>query len=446
MAFARMIGYESPQEAVNNITDIASQIYADPDDRRKVLGLLTEKGYLNNFECRMRRRDGTIFWALINARLACLQEGTPCIEGFIADITHRKQAEKALKESEERLFIASLITTDAIWDWNITEGKIEWFGDIDAMLGYNTGEFPRTVEAWEKVIHPDDRDRVMTALEQHLHTQAPYDEEYRVVQKNGGLRYWTDRGIALRDEEDNAFRMIGACTDITGRKQTEETLKASEEKYHALLDHAVDGIIISDFDGTFLEVNRKVEELLGFTREELLGMKFTDIHPKEELEKVRGAFQAMAEGRSYSCNDTRVLRKDGVSVPVDIRGAAVEYAGKKIMQGIFRDITERKRVEDELHKVYDELELRVQERTVELSEAYKSLQREMDERKRAEELASPVPENGGHRYPRRGHRPRLQQYPCRYYGFYRNGEGRYGPGQPRISPAGTRAQRGASGA
>ena len=153
----------------------------------------------------------------------------------------------------------------------------------------------------------------------------------------------------------------------------------------SLLDNAVDGMIIADFDGTFLEVNRKVEELLGFARDELLGMKFTDIHPKEELEKVMCAFQAMTEGKAYSCSDTRVLRKDGTSVPVDITGAAIEYAGKRIMQGIFRDITERKRAEDELHKVYDELELRVQERTIELSEAYKSLQREMDERKRAEE-------------------------------------------------------------
>lgn len=385
MALARMIGYESPQEAANNITSITDQIYANPDDRRKFLSVLTEKGCLDDFECQMRRRDGTIFWALINARLACLNEGTPCVQGFMTDITKRKQAEKAIKESEERLFIVSLTTTDAIWDWNITEDKLEWFRDIDAMLCYTTGEFPRTVEAWGTIIHPDDRRRVITALEQHLHAQAPFFEEYRVVQKNGDIRYWTDRGIALRDEEGNAYRMIGACTDITGRKRAEEALKASEEKYHALLDHAVDGIIISDFDGTFLEVNRKAEELLGFTREELLGMKFTDIHPKEEQEKVMSAFQAMAEGRSYSCSDTRVLRKDGVSVPVDIRGAAVEYAGKKIMQGIFRDITERKRVEVELHKVYDELELRVQERTVELSKAYKSLQREMDERKRAEE-------------------------------------------------------------
>ncbi|MDD4195281.1 MAG: PAS domain S-box protein [Syntrophorhabdaceae bacterium] len=283
------------------------------------------------------------------------------------------------------MFVASKTAMDAMWDWNITDGKVEWFGDIDTMLGYDTGEFPRTIEAWKKAIHPDDHDRVLAAVDQHLHAQTPYIEEYRVVLKNSGLRYWTDRGIALRDGGGAAIRMIGACTDITERKQSEKTLKESEEKYHALLDHAVDGIIISDLEGTFLEANQKMVELLGLSREELLGMKFTDIHPKEELERVMGVFQAMVERKAYSCNDTRVLRKDGRIVPVDITGTLIEYAGKKVMQGIFRDITERKQAEETLRKIYDELEFRVQERTVQLSEAYKALQREMEERKRAED-------------------------------------------------------------
>lgn len=168
-------------------------------------------------------------------------------------------------------------------------------------------------------------------------------------------------------------------------KESKERLKASEEKYRALLNYAVDGMIVSDIEGVFLDVNRKTEELLGYTREELLGMKFTDIHPKEELEKVSAAFQAMVEGKTYSCNDTVVLRKDGTTAPVDITGNCIEYNGKRIMQAIFRDITERKRAEDVLHRYYDELEVRVQERTMELTQAYRSLQHEMEKRKKAEE-------------------------------------------------------------
>lgn len=278
----------------------------------------------------------------------------------------------------------SLSTMDAIWDWNIATGTLEWFGNIDGMLGCDAGEFPRTITAWENSIHPDDRDRVMAALKRHLDMQAAYDEEYRVVQKNGDIRYWKDRGISKFDKNGKAYRMIGSCTDITGRKKIEQTLKASEEKYRALLDHAVDAILIADFSGKFLEANQKAEELLGYKRDELLDMQFTEIHPPEELEKVINAFRDMAEGKCYSCNDTKVIRKDGITIPVDITGSAVEYAGTRIMQGIFRDITERKRAEESLRKAHEELEVRVQERTSELSKAYRYLKREMEQRKRAE--------------------------------------------------------------
>ena len=138
--------------------------------------------------------------------------------------------------------------------------------------------------------------------------------------------------------------------DFTMSERAEERLRASEEKYRALLDNAADAILIADTDGNFLESNKKAEELLGYRKEELLGMNPTQIHPKEELEKVMHAFAAMAEGVSNSCSDTEVLTKDGRHIPVDITGAVIKYAGKTVMQGIFRDITERKQAEEALRE------------------------------------------------------------------------------------------------
>ncbi|MHB8108584.1 MAG: PAS domain S-box protein [Syntrophorhabdaceae bacterium] len=310
----------------------------------------------------------------------------PTYQDLEQGVVHKTdKVHDVLPDSEERSPLTSMNFADAIWDWNIAQGKVEWFGNIDSMLGYDTGEFPRTIEAWETAIHPDDRDRVMTALRLHLKQAAPYNVKYRVVHKSGNLRYFRERGIAIHDKEGNPVRMIGVCTDITDRKKAEEILIDSEEKYRVLLNHAVDAIMITDVEGRFLEVNQKAEELLGCTREELLGMKFTGIHPEEEREKVIESFTGMVEGNMYSCNDTKVLRKDGTTVPVDITGTFVEYAGKKVMQGIFRDVTERKQAEESLREFYDQLEVRVQERTSELTSAYKYLQHEMEERKRVEE-------------------------------------------------------------
>ncbi len=102
MAFARMFRYSSVEDAVNDLNDISHQLYVDPSDRTKALYMLKKKGYVNSFECRLYRKDGTTFWAVFNARLAVLPDGTPCIQGFIANINKRKLAEEVLKESEER--------------------------------------------------------------------------------------------------------------------------------------------------------------------------------------------------------------------------------------------------------------------------------------------------------------------------------------------------------
>jgi len=146
------------------------------------------------------------------------------------DITERKRTEEALRNSEERFRIAAKSSSDLIWDWDILDGSLEWFGNIDERLGYNPGEFPRTLDAWEKIIHPDEHDRVMTALDQHLKMHKPYMEEYRVQRKDGTFCYWTDRGTAFWDEKGNPFKMIGACEDITERKRAEEENTVLQEQ------------------------------------------------------------------------------------------------------------------------------------------------------------------------------------------------------------------------
>ena len=135
---------------------------------------------------------------------------------------------------------------------------------------------------------------------------------------------------------------------IAEMEKSQSNLKEAEEKYHSILEHAYDAIMISDFEGNLLEVNKKAEELLGCTREELLGTNFSKLHPEEELGRVMPAFREMVEGKTHSLLDTKVLRKDGKTIPVDITGGAIGYRARQVAQAIFRDITERKLVEEAL--------------------------------------------------------------------------------------------------
>ncbi len=183
----------------------------------------------------------------------------------------RWRTEKALRASEERFRIVSLTTKDAIWDWNITEDKLKWFGGIDTIPHHDAGEFPGTFEAWEKAIHPDDHNRVMAALERHLDVQTPYDEQYRTVQKNGSVCYWIDRGIAMYDEKGNAVRMVGVCTDITERKQIEEELSFAHQRLFDIIEFLPDATFVIDKEKKVVAWNRVCEKLTGVRKEDIIG-------------------------------------------------------------------------------------------------------------------------------------------------------------------------------
>ena len=283
---------------------------------------------------------------------------------------------KALQESEERFRIAAQSASDLIWDWDILSGRVEWFGRIDEILGYEQGEFPRTLEAWEKIIHPEDHDRVMNTLDRHLKTQSPYDGEYRVKRKDGTFCHWTDRGIALWDVKGNPYKMIGVCTDITERKRAEEALRESEERYRKLFENAIDGIALADAKtGILIDCNEAIERLVGREKKELIGHSQKILHPPEEsIVEVSQTFTQHRSDKEGHLLETEVMTKKGERKQVEIKANILELKGVKVLQGFFRDITERKQVEEEIRRLNESLEQRVQERTAQLEAANKEME------------------------------------------------------------------------
>ena len=173
-----------------------------------------------------------------------------------------------VEESEGRLQVAISGTKDGLWLWDIKTGA-EWHApQWLKLLGYSEHEkLPEQYGTWESRIHPDDKDRVLELLAQHLEENTPYDCEHRLQTMSGEYRWFRDRGVAIRDESGQAVRMGGAIQDITDLKLAEDNLR----KMSRALDQAGEAIIITDRQGVIEYINPTFSLLTGYAEEDAQG-------------------------------------------------------------------------------------------------------------------------------------------------------------------------------
>ncbi|PQV63334.1 PAS domain S-box-containing protein [Abditibacterium utsteinense] len=157
---------------------------------------------------------------------------------YFRDISERKQAEEALRISIERFEILSRATNDAVWDWNLTTSELWWNEGLHTLFGYRKDAIEPGISSWKLRIHPDDLERVNHGIHQAIdHGQQSWSDEYRFRRADGSYAVIFDRGFVIRDANDLPIRMVGSMQDITDRKQAEEALRASEERFQSIVDN-----------------------------------------------------------------------------------------------------------------------------------------------------------------------------------------------------------------
>jgi PAS domain S-box-containing protein len=202
----------------------SSEIIRRENARRKI-------GERSHYEVEVRGRYGRRTRMIVYGAPIMDDDGNlESIVGTFVDITERKREEEALRRSEERMRVAAECGTDLIYEWDMLSGVLEWFGPIDERLGYKHGEIQRSLDGWESLLHPEDRPGVLDSIERHQRARAPFLEEYRVRCKDGSWRVWRDQGTAIWDANGMAVRWIGAVSDITDARSSEEALRLKEDQ------------------------------------------------------------------------------------------------------------------------------------------------------------------------------------------------------------------------
>jgi len=191
------------------------------------------------------------------------------------DITERKRAEYALKESRERLDLALTGGDLGLWDWNVQTGKAVWNHRTFEMLGYATGEIESEISTWKRMIHPDDWPLVSSALNEHLESlSSSYEAEYRIQSKTGEWKWILSKGkVVEHDSNGKPLRIAGTILDITDRKRTDETLRVSEAQKQAILDGITSNIAFFNEDLEILWVNKTAANSVRKLPSQMIGQE-----------------------------------------------------------------------------------------------------------------------------------------------------------------------------
>jgi len=182
------------------------------------------------FSAMHRRHDGDEAMVEVLLQYVIAEQENPFFIAVMRDISERLNAEKALRQSDERLRHSQVFANIGTWDWDIQTGDLFWSERIPPLFGYPDGELETTYENFLNAVHPDDRQRVIDAVDACVDTGAEYDIEHRCVWPDGTVRWLLEWGDVLRDEFGEPLRMLGVVQDITELKQAEAELVAAKEE------------------------------------------------------------------------------------------------------------------------------------------------------------------------------------------------------------------------
>ncbi|MBF0444337.1 MAG: PAS domain S-box protein [Magnetococcales bacterium] len=259
------------------------------------------------------------------------------------------KSREALQASEERYALAERAVNDGLWDWNIITGEDYLSPRWKWILGYQEDELPNLESSFFNLIHPDDKGAASEALRRHLEENARYSVELRLRHKDGSYRWILSRGEAVRDADGRPVRMVGSITDISKRKRAEEQIQREQQFTQSVIESMSGIFYLFDQDGTFVRWNRNFQEITSYDDKEITHGHILDFVPEDERAMIGEHIQEVFENGS-SVVEGHLLGKYAVKTPYLFAGTRVQIEGKQYLSGTGVDITNRKRMEQELRE------------------------------------------------------------------------------------------------
>ncbi|AFY83491.1 PAS domain S-box protein [Oscillatoria acuminata] len=351
----QILGYED-HELPNDFNEWLQRVHSD--DYRRVSQLCQEhlqgKIAFYSTEYRLLCKDGTYKWILDRGQALWDEAGNPVrMAGSNTDISDRKQAEEALRQSEEQFRTLVSSIPGAVYrclcdhDWTM-----QYISDcVEEITGYPSYAFINNQsQSFGNIIHPEDRERCEFIILQATTSNQPFIVEYRIIHADGSTRWMYEKGQAIRGETEEIMYLSGVIFDVTDRKLAEESLAESERKYRHLVETSQDIIFSTDQSGYFTFVNQAVKQIHGYEPEEVIGRPFTDFQSPEQAAKDIEVFQEVLKTGSLFQYETVHLSKTGNPINFLCNVILIRDLDGNLIgtTGTVSDITKRKQAEEAL--------------------------------------------------------------------------------------------------
>ncbi len=357
-ALARMYGYDSPAEFLATVTDPATQLHVEAMMFEQFRNNLLRNDLVENFEAPQRRKDGSVIWTSTTARLVRNGGGKPAYcEGFVTDISVHKAAEQALLEHEQQyrmLFERAPIGIGVIDE----DGRILAYNDAILEPGGYTREDIEDVPWVDKLYaEPGARDRILEMQRQG----KPVNKEHVRFKRKDGTAY--DALLTLASVQYRGKVATQALVeDITARMQMEQSLKDEQTRFRVLIENSIDGTALYTREADVLYQSPAIRKILGYEPDEVLGVNVSVfVHP-DDMDRLGRAYgEVLAYPDHVVTTEARIRHQDGSYRWLEVVVAnRLDEPGIHALAANYRDITERKRAEEELRASEEQYRLLVE--------------------------------------------------------------------------------------
>jgi PAS domain S-box-containing protein len=339
-ASARILGYDSPEELLHASKKLGEKIYVDQGRLGEFIRLMEDGQVVHGFEIELYRKNGQRIWAALHARPLLNEIGDLLsTEGIVQDITDRKRAQEALLESECRYRELFDLSPDPMV---VHRKGMILFGN-KAAADFFRVDLPETLAGMSvlEFVHPDSRESEVNRIMQAERLGLPSDfTEAQFVRLDGSVGHLESMAVPTTYKGETAMLSVGR--DVTQRKETEEALRASEERFRTIFEIAHDCIFLKDLELRYTHVNPAVETLFGIPASEIIGKRAEDFFGEEAARHIRQGDLRVLAGETIEDEHTRPVRGMYLTFH-DIRTPLRDSAGAVVGVCKFsRNITDRK--------------------------------------------------------------------------------------------------------